>query len=335
VPATPAPRPTTPVAQAARTLAGDLVVYSARKEELMQPVVDAFKRAYPNVKMTVKSGAAGELALLVRQEKSSPRGDVFFTTDAPGLESLRQESLLEAYRSPNAASVPDEFKAADGGWTGVIGRSRNFMINTQALKVEDAPQSILELTDPKWADKVAIASIREGGVRSWLSWLMVERGEEWTKDYVDRLRANGIRVLANHSEVANSVARGEVPIGLLNHYYYVPRIKEGAPVALIYPDQAPDQTGTLVIPLAVGVVKGAPHPDTARAFVDFLLSADGQEPLTTQEQEFPLVPGISLGAAAAPGVRSIDQIKRPKLDWTELAKAEKRAVELFTPVFGG
>jgi iron(III) transport system substrate-binding protein len=335
VPATPAAQPTAPVAQPASTLAGDLVVYSARKEELMQPVVDAFKRAYPNVKVTVKSGAAGELSLLVRQEKSSPRGDVFFTTDAPGLESLRQESLLESYRSPNATSVPDEFKAADGGWTGVIGRSRNFMINTQALKVEDAPQSILELTDPKWADKVAIASIREGGVRSWLSWLMVERGEEWTKDYVDRLRANGIRVLANHSEVANSVARGEVPIGLLNHYYYVPRIKEGAPVALIYPDQAPDQTGTLVIPLAVGVVKGAPHPDTARAFVDFLLSADGQEPLTTQEQEFPLVPGMGLGAAAAPGVRSIDQIKRPKLDWTELAKAEKRAVELFTPVFGG
>lgn len=316
-------------------LAGDLVVYSARKEELMKPVVEAFKQAHPSVNVIVKSGAAGELALLVRQEKGSPRGDVFFTTDAPGLEALRQEGLLEAYRSPNGGRVPDEFKAADGSWTGVVGRSRNFMINTTVLKPEDAPRSIFDLTDARWKDKLAIASIREGGVRAWLAWLILERGEDWTKQYVEALRGNGLKVLANHTEVANAVSRGEVPVGLLNHYYYVPKAREGAPVALIYPDQGADQIGTLVIPLAVGMVKNAPHQTTARAFVDFVLSPAGQAPLTTQEQEFPLVAGVALGDASAPGVKSIDQIKRPKLEFTELAKAEKRAVELFTPLLGG
>ncbi len=142
-------------------------------------------------------------------------------------------------------------------------------------------------------------------------------------------------MLANHTEVANAVARGEVAVGLNNHYYYVPKAKEGAPVALIYPDQGAGEIGTLVTPLAVAILKGGQNGAQARAFVDFALSPAGQAPLTTQEQEFPLVPGLGLGAAAAPGVKSIDQIKRPQLDWVKLAEAEKRAVQLFTPLLGG
>ncbi len=341
-PSTPAPPPVaSPAPQAAgqaaapASLSGNLVIYSARKEELMQPLVDAFKRRYPAVNVTVKSGAPGELVLLIQQEQSSPRGDVFFTTDAAGTEALRQEGLLEPYRSPSASKVPDEFKAADGAWTGVIGRARVIMINTQLLTAAQAPQSVLELTDPKWKDKLAMASIREGGVRLWLASLLLEKGEEWTKQYVDGLKANNIKVLANHTEVANAVARGEIPVGLINHYYYVPKAREGAPVALVYPDQGPDQIGTLVMPLAIGIVKGARNLDQAKAFIDFSLSSEGQEPLTTQEQEFPLVPGVGLGDSAAPGVKPIDEIKRPRVDFTQLAQAEKRAVELFTPQLGG
>jgi iron(III) transport system substrate-binding protein len=209
------------------------------------------------------------------------------------------------------------------------------MINTELLDPAQAPQSVFDLTDPKWKGKLAMASIREGGVRLWLASLILEEGEERTVQYVDALKANDVKVLANHTEVANAVARGEVPVGILNHYYYVPKAREGAPVALIYPDQGPDQMGTLVTPLAVGILQGARNEELAKAFVDFALSPQGLEPLTTQEQEFPLVPGAGLGAAAAPGVLPIDQIKRPRVDFTRLAQAQKRAVELFTPQFSG
>lgn len=313
---------------------GALVIYSARKEELMKPLADAFRQA-SNVEVTLKSGAPGELTLLIEQEKGSPRGDVFFTTDAAGTEMLRQKGLLQAYTAPNAVKVPPEFKAADGSWTGVIGRSRNIMINTAQLPLAQAPTSVFDLMKPRWKDSVAVASIREGGVRLWLASLLLEKGEAFTTQYVTDLKANGVKVLANHTEVANAVARGEVPVGLVNHYYYVPKAKEGAPVALIYPDQGANDIGTLVTPLAVAVLKNARNLAQAKAFVDFALSPAGQAPLTTQEQEFPLVPGVPLGDAAAPGVKPIDQIKRPKLDWVKLADAAQRAVQLFTPVLGG
>lgn len=335
----PAAAPTTAPAAPQQTAApakvgGALTIYSARKEELMKPLVDAFVQA-TGIQVTLKSGAPGELALLIEQERGSPRGDVYFTTDAATTEQLRQKGLLEPYHSLNAANVPAEFKAPDGTWTGVIGRSRNIMINTTQLSVAEAPKSVFDLTQPKWKDKIGMASIREGGVRLWLASLLIEKGEEFTIKYVNDLKANGLKVLANHTEVANAVVRGEFPIGLVNHYYYVPKAKEGAPVALIYPDQGPNEIGTLVMPLAVGIIKGAKNLEQAKAFVDFALSPAGLAPLTTQEQEFPLVPGASLGAAAAPGVKTIDEIKRPKLDWVKLAEATQRVVELFTPVLGG
>jgi iron(III) transport system substrate-binding protein len=334
--ATPATRTTTPAAAPAGQTEGQVVIYSARREALMKPLVDAFT-AQTGIKVTLKSGSPGELALLIEQERGRSGGDVHFSTDAATAESLRQKGLLEPYVSPNAAGVPAEFKAADGAWTGVIGRSRNIIYNSDLVRPEDAPRSVFALTDPQYRGKVAIASIREGGVRLWLASLLQERGEEFTVKYINDLLANGMQVLPNHTEVTNAVVRGEVALGLANHYYYALEVKKnpGAPLGLIYPDQGPNDAGTLVMPLTVGIIKGAKNPGAARAFVDFALSGEGQLPLTTQESEFPLAEGVPLGEAAAPGVKPIGEIKRPRTDFAKLAEAEKRAVELFTPLLGG
>jgi iron(III) transport system substrate-binding protein len=282
--------------------------------------------------VTLLNAAPAELELRIEREASRPQADVFFTTDAAGAERLRQKSLLQPYQSPNAARVPAEFKAPDGAWTGMIGRSRSIMYNTNLVKPEEAPKSVFDLTDPKYRGRVAISAITEGGTKLWLASLLQERGEEFTVKYVNDLRANGLRVLANSTEVRKEVGGGGVAYGLVNHYYYVFEQKEGKPVGLIYPDQDAGQIGTLVTPLTVSIVKGARNEEAARRFVDFVLSAEGQAPLTTQEAEFPLVPGVGLGDANVPGVRPIDQIKRPTTDFAKLADFERRAVELFGPI---
>lgn len=328
------PQPVQPSAAPAPTVERELILYSARKEELMRPVVEGFEKQ-TGMKVTIKSGAPGELALLIEQEKASPRGDVYFTTDAATIEQLGRKGLLEPYKSLAAARVPAEFQAANNTWTGVIGRARTIMYNTSLVKPEEAPTSVFQLTEPKWKGKVAMASIREGGVQLWLASLMLLKGEDFTVGYIKALKDNGLKVLANHTEVYKAVGRGEVPIGLVNHYYYVFAKREGLPVGQVYPDQGPNDLGTLVMPLAVGIIKGARHPQAARAFVDYVLSPAGQEPLTKQENEFPLVAGVGLGAAAVPGVKPIDEIKRPQLDVVKLAEIQTRMRELFTPLLGG
>src|SRR5919108_4970683 len=174
-PSGPGGAPGATAAAGAGRLEAELVLYSARKEELMQPVVDLFQKK-AGVKVTVKSGGAGELPLVIEQERASPRADVFFTTDAAGAEQLRQKALLEPYRAPNAEQIPAEFKAPDGAWTGVIGRSRNIMTNTALVRAEEAPKSVFDLTAARWKGRVAAASIAEGGVRLWLGALVVLKG---------------------------------------------------------------------------------------------------------------------------------------------------------------
>ncbi len=331
-PSLPAATATVPAVATASAMEKELVIYSARKEALMAPVVEAFEKS-SGIKTLVKSGATAELGLLIAQEGAATKADLFFTTDVIDAEVLRQRGLVAPHQSALTEAVPAEFKAPDGGWTGVIGRSRNLIVNTNLVKPADYPTSVFDLTDAMWKGRVAGASLREGGVRLWLASLLVLKGEEATTKYLEALKANGLTVLSGHTEVTNAVAQGEFAIGMVNHYYFVPKRREGAPVDLIYPDQGPDGIGTLVTPLAVAALKHAPHPRAAKAFIDFVLSPEGSAPMTTQEQEFPLRPGIGLGAAAVPGVRPIDQIKRPSLDIVKLSESRNRAIELYTPLF--
>ena len=311
----------------------ELVIYSSRREALMMPTVEAFQKK-TGVKVSVKSGGSAELRELVAQEGTAIKADIYFTTDWVDAELLRRKNLLAPHTSPLTEGVPAEFRAADGAWTGVIARSRNIMVNTTLVKREEYPTSVFDLTDPKWKGRVAASSLRDG-VPIWLASLILLKGEAETVSYIETMiKANGMKVLSGGSDVANAVSQGEFAAGLVNHYYYVPKKREGAPVDLIYPDQGAGQIGTLVIPLAVAATKYAPRPNVAKAFIDFVLTPEGAAPMMTMEGEMPLRPDVPLGDHGAPGVLRMHEIKRPApFDVDKLIAARDRAIELFTPLF--
>ena len=95
--------------------AAEVVVYSARKEELIRPALDAFQKD-TGIKVTLLSGKAGDLARRIEVEKGDPKGDVFLGTTAGMAELLRRKGLLAPYFSASAQEVPEEFRAPDGGW---------------------------------------------------------------------------------------------------------------------------------------------------------------------------------------------------------------------------
>lgn len=333
-PASVAPTPVVPVSTASAAPEKELILYSARKEDLLLPTVDAFQKK-TGIKVAVKSGGSAELRLLIAQEAGAPKADVYFTTDYVDAELLRQKGVLTPHISALTDGVPAEFKAPDGAWVGVIGRSRNIIANTTLVAPDAYPTSIFDLTDPKWKGKLATSTLRDG-MPIWLASLILLKGEAATTAFLTALiKGNGMKILNGGSDVANAVVLGEFALGLLNHYYYVPKKRAGAPVDLLYPDQGADQIGCLVTPLAAAVVKGAPHPNAAKAFVDFILTPEGAAPMTTMEWEFPLRPEVGLiGESGAVGVRTLGQFKRPPtFDINALATARDRAIELYTPLF--
>jgi iron(III) transport system substrate-binding protein len=293
-----------------------LIVYSGRKEKAIKPVVDAFIKA-TGIPVDLKVGKTSGLANEIRMEKAHPRGDVFVSTEGGIMEILYHDSVLDPYVSPASEAIPVEFRSPSGAWTGISGRARIILYNKNLVAEKEVPTSVLQLTDPKWKGKLAIAGTRERTTLAWVSALVAAKGEVFTRDYIKNLMANGLKILSDNTEVWQGVGKGEFAIGLTNSPNYFLAKNAAMPVGVVYPDQTADGLGTPISPNAVAIIKGAPHPDTARRFIDFLLSPDGQRVLVTADYEIPLMPGIDPGEVRP--ITSVKQLKVPEPRLAELA----------------
>src|SRR5882724_13723777 len=91
-------------------------------------------------------------------EAQQPQADVFWSGDPVRPFLLVKRGLVEPYLSPAAASVPAQFKAADGTWTGSAARARILLVNTKSVGAGEMPTSIRDLANPRWKGRTAMAN---------------------------------------------------------------------------------------------------------------------------------------------------------------------------------
>ncbi|MFN4219213.1 MAG: extracellular solute-binding protein [Candidatus Bipolaricaulia bacterium] len=306
---------------------GELVIYSGRSEPLIVPVIQLFQQQ-TGIKVTLQSGSATALANLVLQEQPNPRADIFIANDAGTLEFLKLKDALQPYISEQIKKIPEQFRARDGSWLGVSGRSRVIMYNTKLLKPNELPQSVFDLTHPRWKNKLAMATTRNESVVAWVTALRLVKGDAFTKEYLLKLKANGIVTLNGHTDVRKAVGRGEFPLGLVNHYYYHLELRDGSPVGVIYPDQGPDDIGVLVNVAGAALVRNAKHVREAQRFLEFLASPEAQKLFAELNFEYPLLPGVP----TMPGVRPLETIKLMPVRLDELGKELEKTLKLLDEV---
>lgn len=309
--------------------ARDLVVYSARKEELIRPAIQAAEKAL-GLKVTLFSAGAGELARRIELERGNPLGDVFIGTTAGFAELLRERGLLDGFSSPLLREVRPEFRSPDSTWVPLTARVRVLVYNTDLIKPWEAPRSYLDLTGPRWKGKVAVASMGERTTVGWLAAILGLKGEEFTRKFVADLKANGLKVLKNNTEVRKAVASGEYAIGITNHYYYLLQLQADpqSPLGIVYPDQGPGDMGTPVFTITAALIKGAKHADAGRSFLEFLLKPEGNRYLVEGEFEIPLGQGLHLPGADK-GVKGLGQFKATALTQVQIADLEPKVERLF------
>jgi len=295
--------------------AGDLVIYSGRREPLIMPVIELFKKA-SGISVTVKSGEDQALAQLVLQEQPNPIGDVYLTVDSGLLEHLRLKGALQTYSSDATRKIPERFRAADGSWVGASGRGRAMMYNINQVKADDLPRSAFDIVNPKWKGKVGLDSLRKESTLAWITSVRLVKGEKFTAEFVRKLKENQAVFLDGGPEVRKAVGRGQVALGLLNHYHYNLELANKTPVGVHYPDQGRDDVGILVNAAGAAIVKGAKHVKESRTFLDYLVSAEAQKIFAELNFEWPLLPGV----ATAEGVRPLNQLKQTEVSLDRLGK---------------
>jgi len=281
-------------------IAGKLVLYSGRSEPLIQPVIDAFKARYPEVEILLKAGSNSEIANILLEEQKNPQADIFITTELFTVQSLSDQGVFQPYLPAGAEKLPSDFLGANNLWTGLTRRARVIMYNTNLVSPEEAPKSILDLTDPRWKGQVAAAGSTNGSLQAQIATMRQLLGEAATEQWLNGLIANEITFFGGHTDVRKAVGASEFKLGLVNHYYYYLQQAEGSPVGIVFPDQGEGQIGLITNASAAAIVKGAANLTAAQAFMDFLVSPDGQKLFAELNYEYPLLPGVQLREGLQP-----------------------------------
>lgn len=276
--------------------ATQVVVYVALDRLYAQPILEAFT-AKTGIEVLPKWDTEATkttgLVTTLRSEAARPRCDVFWNNEVSQTIGLASDGLLEPYESPAAADLPGWARPTPRTWTGFAARARVLIVNTDLVPAAERPDSVEALADPRWKGRCAIAKPLFGTTATHVAALFAW-DEARGKDWLARIKANDVVVCAGNADVKDRVAQGELAFGLTDTDDANLALLAGQPVAVVFPDQGDDQPGTLLIPNAVSILKGAPHPEAARRLVDYLLSPAVEEQLAqARSVQVPLRAGLA------------------------------------------
>ena len=254
--------------------ADEVVVYTALDQFYSEPLLKQFEeKTGIRVRSRYDTEATKTTGLFNRMvaERRRPRCDVFWNNEVLRTVALKRLGLLQPYKSPSAADIPDDFKDPEGYWTGFAARARVIVYNTTLLTSRTAPQSVAELAEPKWRKRTAIAYPLFGTTATHGAALFALLGDAKARAYFEALKQNDIQVLDGNAQVAKTVARGELAAGLTDTDDVHALRLDGKPVDFILPDQGPDGLGAVLIPNTLALLRDCPHPEAGKKLIDFLL----------------------------------------------------------------
>ncbi len=267
-----------PAVVAAAHTEGVLAVASSAPGENFQKFMAAFKAKYPflDIATGFYSGPTGRVLARVGAEIDAKRlsFDVMLAANAAAWIEMTRQGKIMHYASPEFAVYPAGSKM-DGFWAAAQAIGVIPVYNKNQLAPADAPKSWLDLLSPRFADgKLAIQNAAAG--TQFNQTYLLERA--LGADFESKLAAQHPVVMATGAQMTDAIVRGEILIGAsLDHWRaFTPEAKQAGLVA-IYPVEG------LPLTLApVGILAGAPHPNAAKLFLDFILSQDGQRLLNTE-----------------------------------------------------
>ena len=302
----------------------DLTVYSGRNEELVGGLFEEFEEA-SGLTVEVRYGDSAELAATIAEEGDNSPADAFFAQDAGSLGAI--EDRLAELPASTLDAVPPAYRDPKGRWVGTSARARALGYSPERVAEDELPASVLELTDPKWRGRIGLPPTN-ASFQAFVSVMRLTLGEEETRAWLEAIIANDAKIYENNIQTLEAIDRGEIDVGLVNHYYLEELKREDPGFAAANHFLEPGDPGSFVNAAGVGVLAGAEHADAAQELAAFLVSRPAQEYFATETFEYPLAEGVepvgelppldeivspdvalaALGAELEPTLRLLDEV---------------------------
>ncbi len=307
----------------AQDVGGKLVLYTSQPNADAQQTVDAFMAAYPSVDVEwVRDGTTQVMAKLAAEfEAGAPQPDVLLIADSVTMEGLKADDRLMAYPEADTAAYEEGVMDPEGYWFATKLITSGIVYNTQAPMV---PTSYMDLLGEEAKGKLAMPSpLTSGAATIHMNALTAHPDLGW--DYYEGLAAQGANPQGGNGGTYRAIAGGEKLYGFVVDFLPIREMANGAPVAFVFPEE-----GVSAVSEPAAILSTAQNPDAAKAFVDFVISREGQE-LAASMGYLPAHPEV----AAPEGFPSRDQIKLMPFDPARALAEDQANKERFIEIFGG
>lgn len=271
-----------------------LVIVTSFPEDLTGVFQTAFEQKYPDTKVEVLNKKTSAGVKYIQETAGNNTTDLFWVSAPDAFAVLKDRNLLQKYQ-PHSSGIPDMIGSfpindPDGYFFGFAASGYGIMYNTRYLKAKKlpVPKEWADLTKPVYFGHVGMSAPSRSGTTH-LTVEAILQGEGWDQGWATlKDMAGNFKTITERSfGVPDGVNSGEFGLGIVIDFFGFSSRASGFPVDFVYP------TVTALVPANVGIVANAPHPEAAGAFIDFLLSDEGQELLfDTKIQRLPVKPAV-------------------------------------------
>jgi iron(III) transport system substrate-binding protein len=285
--------------------AQSITLYSGQHVQSTDALVTQFEKD-TGIIVRVRSNDEDALANQIAAEGARSPADVFFTENSQALMFLEGKGLLAKVDAATLADTPAQDDSPAGDWAAISGRVSVIIYNPALISASQLPTSVMQLADPKYKGKLAIAP-GETDFQPIVTAVERAYGQAATLRWLNAIKANGsAHNYPDNETVANQVNRGGAAFGLVNQYYwYRMRAEIGvsstkAQIAHL----APGDPGYVADFSGAAVLKSSGHQAAAQKFLAFLVGKQGQEiiadPAKSISFEYPIDSGVTTQGGEMP-----------------------------------
>ncbi len=247
---------------------------------MTDPFKQAFEKAHPGVTLDVQNRNTNAGVKFVEETKANNQVDLFWASAPDAFEVLKGKKLLQSYK-PKAEGIPEKVGSypindPDGFYSGFAASGYGIMWNDRYAKANKLPEpkDWQDLAKAVYFDHVAMAAPSRSGTTH-LTIETILQGEGWDQGWrvLKEMSGNFRQITERSFGVPEAVNSGQVGYGIVIDFFAFSSQASGFPVKFVYP------TVTTIVPANVGVIANAPNRAGAEAFVEFLVSPQGQEVL--------------------------------------------------------
>ena len=301
-----------------------LQIYSSQHDNVTKAWADAFTKK-TGIKTQVRQGKDASMGHQIVEEGDRSPADVFLTENSPAMTLVGSAGLLAPVDAATLQAIPEDRRPSSQTWTAIAARSTVLVYNPDKISEDELPTSLMDLQRPEWKDRWGCGA-SGADFQAIVAGMLADQGEEKTTAWLEALK-DGARIYQNNIATMKAVNAGEVPVGVMYHYYWYrdqAGTKEGSGSTKLHYFKNEDP-GAFVSLSGGGVLKSSDKAEQAQQFLAYVTSPEGQQVLVDSgSMEYAVAEGVDSDPALPP----LDSLEAPPVD--PFGLSSEKVTELMT-----